>query len=95
MMSAANWRRVRGYPELPTHGATDCLLTQMAIHAGLRQVFLASPMRLFHVEHDRAAHSERPATNMHHFATSLENPNSESWGLAGVELPETARSFGG
>jgi hypothetical protein len=46
------WERLRGYPELPLHSMhQDSIFLKMAIVAGLRQVVLPDPMRMYHVEH--------------------------------------------
>jgi hypothetical protein len=52
MLSREGWFAVRGYPEFPfwpTH--LDSFLCYTAYHAGLREVILEDPMRVFHIDH--------------------------------------------
>jgi hypothetical protein len=52
MLSRDAWFAIRGYPEFPfwpTH--LDSLLCWTAYHAGIREVVLRDPMRIFHVDH--------------------------------------------
>jgi hypothetical protein len=52
ILSREAWASVRGYPEFPiwpTH--LDSLLCYTAYHAGIREVILKDPMRVFHIDH--------------------------------------------
>jgi hypothetical protein len=52
MLSRDAWFALRGYPELPiwpTH--LDSVFCYAAYHAGIREVVLTDPMRVFHIDH--------------------------------------------
>jgi hypothetical protein len=52
MLARSAWERLRGYPELPLHSMhQDSILLKMAMVAGLEQIVLPDPMRLYHIEH--------------------------------------------
>ena len=52
MLTREQWERLRGYPELPVQSMhQDSILLKMAMVAGLRQIVLPDPMRMYHVEH--------------------------------------------
>jgi hypothetical protein len=94
LMSGESWRSLRGYPELTTHSHIDSYLVYMAATAGLKQVVLWDP--IYHLEHDRSEQAARPLTVLDQipaFREMIENrrphiANSETWGLAGVDVPQ-------
>jgi hypothetical protein len=52
MLSRDAWFALRGYPEFPlwpTH--IDAVVCYAAHHAGIREVILKDPLRIFHIEH--------------------------------------------
>jgi hypothetical protein len=70
LLSRDDWFSLRGYPEFPiwpTH--IDSLLCYAAHHAGIQEVVLREPMRMFHIQHqttwspdseeDRSAKAEK------------------------------------
>lgn len=99
LMGRTHWYGVRGYPELKSHSFIDGYACFLAVALGLQQVILKSPFRIFHQDHDRSEHSERPVTNyqkyLDHGRKMLEsgNPeifNGEDWGLGNEQLEEFA-----
>ena len=97
LMGRQEWHEIRGYPELMTHSFIDGYACFMAAALGLRQVVLNSPMRIFHQEHDRSVHRERPQTDYDQYLKDgrrmLESqrprtPNNENWGLGDEQLVE-------
>lgn len=102
LMHRAQWHRLRGYTELPTRGHTDSILCWTAASAGLTQVILEPPLRLFHQAHDRDGVSEWPVTDWRPWyrryrecrraGTALVE-NADDWGLRDEVLPEW--TFGG
>ena len=97
LMHRDRWHDLRGYTELPTRGHGDSLLCWTAASAGLEQVILSPPARLFHQPHDREAANSWPATDWRPwYARYLEcrragKPlitNAEDWGLRDEALPE-------
>ena len=56
LMSRDNWFRLRGHAELPMYSLhVDSLLCYCAYHAGLKEKALASPLRIYHVEHEKGS----------------------------------------
>ena len=52
MLSREDWNTVRAYPEFPIWPMhIDALLCYAAYHAGIREVVLRDPMRIFHIQH--------------------------------------------
>ncbi len=52
LLARDDWHAMRGYAEFPIWPMhLDTLLCYAAHHAGLREVVLREPMRLFHIEH--------------------------------------------
>jgi hypothetical protein len=52
LLSQHDWFKLRGYPEFPLWPMhIDSLFCYAAHHAGLREVILNEPMRMFHIEH--------------------------------------------
>jgi hypothetical protein len=103
LMLRDHWHALRGFPELPTYGHMDGYLCVMAASAGLHQVVLRSPMRIYHQEHDRAvdwedpSRSSRPVTSYDLWVQHskemlrLKKPmifNDENWGLGDCNLNE-------
>jgi hypothetical protein len=55
MLAREDWFKVRAYPEFPIWPMhVDSLFCYTAYHAGLREVILDVPMRLYHIEHGAA-----------------------------------------
>src|SRR5581483_7026871 len=55
LLSRRDWFRIRAYPELPVWPMhIDSLFCYAAYHAGIREVILRDPMRIFHIEHGSA-----------------------------------------
>jgi len=53
-MSREHWHRLRGLREADNiYGHADALLSYAAYAAGLREVILDYPMRLYHIDHER------------------------------------------
>jgi hypothetical protein len=71
LMLRDHWHLLRGFPELPTFGHFDGYLCVMAASAGLHEVVLRSPMRMYHQDHARPmdwtgrrpSRSSRPVTS--------------------------------
>ncbi|HYL77548.1 MAG TPA: hypothetical protein VEU96_25260 [Bryobacteraceae bacterium] len=56
LLSKADWFALRGYAEFPIWPMhIDSLLCYAAHHAGINQVVLEQPMRIFHIEHRSGA----------------------------------------
>ncbi len=52
MLSRRAWFAMRAYPEMPIWPMhVDSLICYAAHHAGLREVVLEDPMRIFHIQH--------------------------------------------
>ena len=52
LLSREKWQELRGYPELQIFSFNlDSVLCHAAHHAGAREIVLADPMRIYHVEH--------------------------------------------
>jgi hypothetical protein len=52
LLARDDWFALRGYPEFPIWPMhIDALLCYAAHHAGMREVILDDPMRMFHIEH--------------------------------------------
>jgi len=95
LMGRERWHELRGFPELPTHSVVDLYMVFLASAAGLKQLVL--PYRIYHQEHDRSQHSQRPLTVLENIPAFREMQetrrpvitNREDWGLGDVELPES------
>jgi hypothetical protein len=98
------WESVRAYPEFASAGHLDAYICVMAASAGFRQVLLGGRRRLYHLEHARAIDwdgTHDPAHYVVPFSTFLDHSremllagtptvcNDGSWGLKGIDLPET------
>jgi hypothetical protein len=105
LMHRERWHELRGYPEFRTAGHTDSYACVMAAAAGLKQHILDGWCRIYHQEHARAVDwsnveaSKLPVTDMKTFYADaremLESGrpkvfNDARWGLADVELAESA-----
>jgi hypothetical protein len=56
LLARDDWFRMRGYPEFPIWPMhIDALFCYAAHHAGMREVILRDPMRMFHIEHSSGA----------------------------------------
>src|SRR5262249_46665339 len=52
LLAREAWLELRAYPELPLSSLhLDSILLKMALVAGLEQIVLPDPMRLYHIEH--------------------------------------------
>lgn len=106
MLERTDWFALRGYHELPKWSIyVDGLFQHMAVAAGLRQVILPEPMRIYHIEHqlgwavDRNTIQERPSLDYerdyHPWAQKMMDEkraitlNQSDWGLANEDFPET------
>jgi hypothetical protein len=103
LMSAANWDRIRGYPELPNKGLKfkDGYAVAMAAANGLEQKIWREPCRVYHQEHDRSP-SSKPIREQPDFQRYVERnnrmlrdgkildsiQNDDNWGIADQSLPE-------
>jgi hypothetical protein len=56
LLAREDWFRLRGYAEFPIWPVhVDLLLCYVAHHAGMREVTLRDPLRMFHIEHSSGA----------------------------------------
>lgn len=101
LMSKEAWERIRGYPEFPTQRHIDTYACVTAMAAGLEQVVLQDPMRIYHQQHGSSEMAGRPQTDYEEFweATTRmldrgypEVVNDTGWGLSEVDFPETSVS---
>ena len=54
LLSRERWHALGGYPEFDVLGiGVDILFCYLAHHAGVREVVLRAPMRLYHIDHSR------------------------------------------
>lgn len=103
LMHRDNWLALRAYPEFPTTAYIDGYMCAVAAAAGLRQIILESPIRIYHQEHPRAVDwkntsaSKRPITDyeifLQHAGEMLRRRkptlfNDEDWGLGNYQLEE-------
>ncbi len=51
LMAAHEWHALRGYPEVPTNMEVDSHMCVITAAAGLKQVVLKAPKRIFHQHH--------------------------------------------
>lgn len=89
------WHRLRGFPEMETHGLSsgiDGLMVYLMIMAGVRQKVL--PFRIYHQAHERREKTKQPSVAV---LKAIEDVlrqrrfimfNNESWGLGAISLPE-------
>ncbi len=98
LMAREAWHNLRGHPEMPSQRHIDSYLCAMAMSAGLSQVVLKSPLRIYHQDHDSSEMAARPATDYDVFwrdtVKMLKSrrpiiPNDENWGLGNEQLPES------
>jgi len=60
LLSRDRWQALGGYPEFDILGiGVDILFCYLAHHAGVREVALRPPMRLYHIDHSRQWSSPR------------------------------------
>jgi glycosyltransferase involved in cell wall biosynthesis len=97
LMHRDRWHDVRGYTQIPTWSHGDSILCWTAASAGLKQVILTPPARLYHQPHDRLGTHDWPLTDWRPwYARYLECRrngtalivNRDDWGLANEDLPE-------
>lgn len=105
LLSREAWHALKAYPEFHLWSIfIDGLLIHAAIAAGLKQMVLKDPCRVYHIEHDmgwaktQAPIHERPSLDYHKQYQPLcqgmlarKKPldiNSENWGLADLPLEE-------
>lgn len=56
LLSREDWFNLRGYPEFPIWPMhIDALFCYAAHHAGVREMILREPMRMFHIQHSSGA----------------------------------------
>ena len=56
LLSREDWNSLRAYPEFPIWPMhIDALLCYAAHHAGIREVILRDPLRIFHIQHSSAS----------------------------------------
>jgi hypothetical protein len=56
LLAREDWFRLRAYPEFPIWPVhVDLLFCYAAHHAGMREIVLSDPMRMFHIEHSSGA----------------------------------------
>jgi hypothetical protein len=56
LMAKAHWLDLRAYPELDMYSFhIDSVFCFAAHHAGVREVYLQDPMRIYHIEHGRGS----------------------------------------
>ncbi len=84
LLSRDDWFSLRGYPEFPiwpTH--IDSLLCYAAHHAGIQEVVLREPMRMFHIQHQTTwtpdAEKDRNAKAASMGITALRNDDVVKW----------------
>lgn len=97
LMAAERWRRLRGYPQMPSMTGLDSFLLYVAVTDGLIEQRWTDPIRLYHQDHQRQ-HTARLHTfdyTWHRRQRRLMlrggEPlilNDEQWGLADEQLPE-------
>ncbi len=104
MLHRDAWDKLRGYPEIPIWSIfLDGLLLHAAIGAGLHQVELSDPLRMYHIEHGGAwavDHSKDKSDVKLDYKTQYKpwcrsllagtatHVNPCDWGWAHVNLPE-------
>ncbi|MCX5661523.1 MAG: hypothetical protein NTW19_17735 [Planctomycetota bacterium] len=97
LASREHWFAMRGYPELTTHSFADSFACVQAAAAGLREIVLDEPCRIYHQEHDRSEQARRPLTPMQGFIDRgnrmldqrlPEVDNPPTWGMGNMPLPE-------
>jgi hypothetical protein len=103
LLSREDWLDLRGYPEFPIWPLhIDSLFCYAAHHAGMREIILRAPLRIFHIEHPVEDPDESNGVgrfqdhNVVKWVDQMRRFNApviftrENWGLADVELPEKA-----
>jgi hypothetical protein len=60
LMATSDWLATRGYPEIPGSSTIDSLMSVTAAGAGLEQVILRPPLRVYHMDHSRDEQLSRP-----------------------------------
>jgi hypothetical protein len=97
LMARQHWHDLKGYPELVSYTFIDGYACFLAASSGLRQVVLRSPLRIYHQEHDRSEHAQRPRIEVQRFwedgkrMLESERPlivNQGDWGLGQDQLEE-------
>lgn len=119
LLSRQDWLDLRGYGEFPIWPMhIDSLFCYAAHHAGVREVILREPLRIFHIEHRSGAgwtpegENELNERIKSKGVGRLQNDDvvkwidqmrrfnapviftQQNWGLADVDLPETAVGSG-
>lgn len=93
LLAKQHWMELRGFPELATHSHIDSYMVYLLSYAGLSQEVLTGP--IYHQEHDRSEHAERPLTVLEGVPAFAEMvatgkpvvTNNEDWGLGQTPLP--------
>lgn len=95
LMHRNHWKRLRGYQELngaPHH--IDSYTVNMAIFAGVKQVILKSPFRLYHQDHGRPENSKPFDADVELAYRQMAKEhkpiifNNETWGFSKEALHE-------
>jgi hypothetical protein len=98
LMHRDGWRELQGFPEMKSHSHHDSYLTYCAHASGRRlRVFRGSDVYLYHQDHGREEHANRPATSQvecvrHGLEMTRKRQamtfNDSNWGLGTEALPE-------
>ena len=67
LMSRGAWHALRGFPENKTNDMIDSSMVVLAAVAGLRQVYITPPHRIYHQYHTRLEFSTRSMTRTEDF----------------------------
>lgn len=99
------WQQINGFPEFPdTFVHLDSYGTTQLFALGLEQRLFLPPCMIFHADHARSEQGNRPSLSRERVRDDLaalrageKSPaiNDETWGLAGVHLPEVDPAFQG
>jgi hypothetical protein len=101
LMSRDVWFSLKSYPQLETMSHIDSYMCCMAASIGVKQVILASEMRVYHQGHHRGSTSSRPMTSYEVWTRECERmlrerrpliKNDDTWGLADTRLAEIRKS---
>ncbi|WP_156360800.1 glycosyltransferase family 2 protein [Dethiosulfatarculus sandiegensis] len=105
LLAKEHWHTLMGYPELPLWSIyLDGIFVFMSHTAGLKQVVLQDPMRIYHIEHSMGwALDKEPAKHLPSLDFEKDyvpwcramvernqaiTPNKKDWGFGGENLPE-------
>lgn len=98
LMHCDHWKRLGGFPELPTHSFIDSYLVCMAHFSGIQlRAIKGKGIFLFHQYQERASGISRPFTDLDLFYSRCRRMiadgkalelNGKDWGLGEAALPE-------